>query len=225
MKAMADLGGYTVVSVKSPANARFEGRRIGEIALATGRAPIDAMLDIAIADDLETILMPDQGGDDRASWELRGRLFADDRTLVGASDAGAHLDLIDSFAFATVVLQRAVREERVISLEAAIHQLTARPAAYFGLVERGLLRVGYKADVVVFDRDRVGRGPTYRRHDLPGSDEFRLYADARGVPHVLVNGVPIVRDGRHTGRLPGTVLRSGRDTRTMPIGALRDGAA
>jgi N-acyl-D-aspartate/D-glutamate deacylase len=221
MNAMANIAGYTVVSVKANANKVFEGRNIAEIGRSTNRAPIDTMLDIAIADDLETILTPEQGGEDQDSWALRGKLFADNRTLLGASDAGAHLDLIDSFAFSTVVLQRAVREERVITLEAAIHQLTARPAAYFGLIDRGRLREGYHADVVIFDPDTIGRGPTYRRHDMPGSADFRLYADARGIAHVLVNGVEIVRGGDHTGKLPGTVLRSGRDTRTVPIGALQ----
>jgi len=65
-------------------------------------------------------------------------------------------------------------------------------------------------------------GPTYFRHDVPG-DQFRTYADAKGVEHVFVNGVQIVRNGEHTGALPGTVLRSGRDTRTVAIDALHEG--
>ncbi|MDG2004026.1 MAG: amidohydrolase family protein, partial [Novosphingobium sp.] len=133
--------------------------------------------------------------------------------------------LIDSFAFSTTVLQEGVREQGVIGLEAAIHQITARPAAYFGLIERGELREGFHADIVVFDADNIARGPTYRRHDLPGGDAYRLYADAIGVDHVLVNGVEIVRSGEHTGSLPGTVLRSGRDTRTVAIDALQTSAA
>jgi N-acyl-D-aspartate/D-glutamate deacylase len=73
----------------------------------------------------------------------------------------------------------------------------------------------------VFDDQSIARGPTYFRHDVPG-DQFRLYADAKGVDHVFVNGTQIVKDGAHTGALPGTVLKSGRDTRTVPIGALRE---
>ena len=222
LRDFANIAGYTVVSVSAPANHGHVGRRVGEIAVQSGREPIDAMLDIAIADRLETIFMPDQGGDDRASWELRGRLFGDDRTLVGASDAGAHLDLIDSFGFATVLLGQGVREQGVIGLEAAVEQLTARPADYFGLVDRGRIAVGQHADIVVFDPDTIGRGPTERRHDMPGGrDAYRLYAEATGIARVLVNGVSIVRDGTHTGQLPGTVLRSGRDTRTVALDALR----
>jgi N-acyl-D-aspartate/D-glutamate deacylase len=99
--------------------------------------------------------------------------------------------------------------------------MTDRPARYMGLIGRGLLKPGYHADIVVFDEARIARGPTYYRHDVPG-DQLRIYADAEGIDHVLVNGVEIVRGGEHTGKLPGTVLRSGKDTRTVLPGALRE---
>jgi N-acyl-D-aspartate/D-glutamate deacylase len=153
--------------------------------------------------------------------ELRAKLWRDDRTLIGASDAGAHLDMIDTFAFSTTVLQDGVREHNVIGLEEAVRLLTERPARYAGLIDRGLLKPGYHADIVVFDKDTVGRGPTYNRYDVPGN-QFRVYADALGVEHVFVNGVQVVRSGEHTGELPGTVLRSGRDTRTVPLDAMRE---
>jgi N-acyl-D-aspartate/D-glutamate deacylase len=219
------LEGYTVVSVQAERNRSYQGRKVGEIAAELGRAPIDVMLDIAVEDRLETLFAPDYGGHDQESYELRGRIWADDRTLVGASDAGAHLDLIDSFAFATVLLQKGVREHRVIGLEEAVRQITHRPAVYFGLVDRGLIAAGHHADLVVFDPQTVGRGPTYQRYDVPGGCDYRLYADARGIDHVFVNGVQIVRDGAHTGALPGTVLRSGRDTRTVALDALREPGA
>jgi len=165
--------------------------------------------------------MPAFGGRDRDSYALRARIWQDDRTIVGASDAGAHLDMIDTFAFSTMVLQEGVRKYGVISLEGAVHQLTERPARYAGLVERGLLKPSYHADIVVFDPETVGRGPVYNRYDVPGN-QYRVYADALGIEHVLVNGVEIVRHGEHTGALPGTVLRSGRDTRTVPLDAMRE---
>ena len=115
-----------------------------------------------------------------------------------------------------------MREHGVVSLEEAVYQMTDRPARYMGLIDRGLLKPGYHADIVVFDAQSVGRGPTYFRYDVPG-DQFRIYADAKGVDHVFVNGVQIVKNGEHTGALPGTVLRSGRDTRTVAIDALREG--
>jgi N-acyl-D-aspartate/D-glutamate deacylase len=113
----------------------------------------------------------------------------------------------------------------VISLEAAIHQITERPAAYFGMVDRGTIREGYHADLVVFDPATVAGRPMSRRHDLPGDSEaYRIYAEADGIDHVIVNGVEIVRQGEHTGALPGKLLRSGRDTRTVPLDALREKA-
>jgi N-acyl-D-aspartate/D-glutamate deacylase len=93
-----------------------------------------------------------------------------------------------------------------------------------GLIDRGRIAVGYHADIVVFDEATIGTGPTYFRQDVPsvGGMQGRMYADAVGIGDVLVNGVAIVRDGAHTGALPGTVLRSGRDTRTVLPGAMRE---
>ena len=204
------------------ANKRWEGRKLGDIAAEQGKSVIDAMLDIAIGDGLETIFIRDAGGNDQATWDLRGSVWADDRTLIGASDAGAHLDILDTFAFSTTVLQKGVREHRVISLEQAVHKMTQRPATYFGLKDRGVIAEGNHADLVIFDAAAVGRGPTYLRYDLPGtSTAYRIYADAQGIDHVIVNGIPIVRGGNHTGHLPGAVLRSGKDTRTTPMDAMR----
>ena len=225
LKTMSRFEKHLVISTKCAANKCLEGRRVGEIAAERGVTPLEALLDVALADDLETVFQPDLGGEDDASWDQRRRLYADDRTLVGASDAGAHLDILDSFSFSTTVLSRAVREKGILSLEAAVHQMTQRPAAYFGLIDRGTISEGAHADLVVFDPATVGRGPTYRRFDVPGGGDYRLYADAVGIDHVLVNGVEIVRGGEHTGALPGTVLRSGRDTRTMPMNALQAEAA
>lgn len=224
--AFACFENYVVVSTIAEENRRYEGRTIGDIAAEDGRQPIDAMLDIASTDDFGTVFSPRQGGDDRAAWEVRGKVWADDRTLVGASDAGAHLDLIDSFDYSTTVLGQGVREQKIISLEQAVHQITLRPAAYFGLVDRGAIREGWHADLVIFDPDTIGGQPMGRRHDLPGDKEaYRIYAEADGIDHVLVNGVEIVRHGAHTGALPGTLLRSGRDTRTVPLDVMRRQAA
>ena len=217
------LAAYRVVSVESEKNRKYEGRMTGEIAEELGCEPIDVMLDLALDDKLMTVFVPNFGGFDHETFELRGRLWKDDRTIIGASDAGAHLDMIDTFAFSTTVLQEGVRNHKVVTLEEAVHQLTERPARFSGLIDRGLLKPGYHADIVVFDAETAGRGPTYNRYDVPG-DQFRIYADAEGIDHVFVNGVQVVKDGEHTGRLPGTVLRSGRDTRTVPLGAMRESA-
>jgi N-acyl-D-aspartate/D-glutamate deacylase len=218
----ANIARYMVVSAKTEKNKKYEGRRICDIAQDEKRAFMDVILDIVVEDDLDTVLSPDLGGQGREAFELRGQLWHDDRTLVGASDAGAHMDMIDTFAFSTVMLEKGVREHRVISLEEAVYQLTHRLAKYMGLRERGLLKPGYHADIVVFDAATVGRAPTYARYDVPGN-QYRLYSEAHGVDHVFVNGVQIIRDAQHTGKLPGKVLRSGKDTMTVPIGAMREG--
>ncbi|MDG2003570.1 MAG: amidohydrolase family protein [Novosphingobium sp.] len=215
----ARLAKFTVVSVEAEHNKKYEGRVVSEIAAEEGREVIDVMLDIVLDDDFLTIFAPHLGGKDGESYALRGQLWQDDRTVIGASDAGAHLDMIDTFAFSSVVLEEGVRNHKVISLENAVQLMTDRPARFMGLVDRGRLGPGYHADIVVFDKDTVGRGPTYNRYDVP-CDQFRVYQDAVGIDHVFVNGTQIVRDGEHTGAMPGTVLRSGRDTRTVPLDAL-----
>jgi len=96
--------------------------------------------------------------------------------------------------------------------------MTSMPAQLFGLRERGIVREGYRADLTLFDPDQVATGEVKLVDDLPGGSS-RLYADAIGVPHVIVNGTPIVTDGVATNARPGTVLRSGRDTYTVPIPA------
>jgi N-acyl-D-aspartate/D-glutamate deacylase len=194
-------------------NKALEGRKIGEIADELNKTPFDTMLDLAIEEGLRTSFMPPAVGGEEALWKVRGDLWRDERTVIGASDAGAHLDMIDTFAFSSQVLGNGVRKFGVISLEEAVHQLTEVPAELFGLRERGLLRPGWHADLVIFDPETVGSGEVHMRRDLP-ADEPRIYADAYGVRDVFVNGVQIIDKGAHTGRLPGIAMRSGRDTRT-----------
>jgi N-acyl-D-aspartate/D-glutamate deacylase len=221
MKFFARFENFRIESVRAEKNKKYIGRQIGDVSREQDRRPIDVLLDIALDDDLDAGFAANFGGDDFEGYELRSQLWRDDRTLIGASDAGAHLDQIDTFAYSTTVLQKGVREHGVITLEEAIYQMSDRPARYFGLIDRGLLRPGYHADIIVFDDQTITRGPTYYRYDVPGN-QFRVYADAFGIDHVFVNGIEIVRHGHHTGNLPGTVLRSGRDTRTVFPGALRE---
>jgi N-acyl-D-aspartate/D-glutamate deacylase len=220
--SFAQMDEYIFVSIQREANQHYIGRRTGDIAAEEGKTGLDVLLDVAIDDGLETVLTIDHGGRDHATYQLRGRLWADDRTLIGASDAGAHLDQIDAFAFSTALLSHGVRTHKVIGLAQAVHQITQRAARYFGLVDRGVIAPGNHADIVVFDAATVGRGPTYKRYDVPGGDHYRLYAEAEGIDHVFVNGDQIVRFGEHTGHLPGTVLRSGRDTKTVPLDVMRE---
>jgi N-acyl-D-aspartate/D-glutamate deacylase len=215
---------YLVIEAFSPDTKRFEGRKIGEIARELGKSDFATLIDIVVADKLRTSLMREAKGNDAAGFKLRGELWHNDMTIVGASDAGAHMDMIDTFAFSTLLLQNA-REFGVMSLPEAVHQLTQVPATALGIRDRGLLAKGLYADLVVFDGENVGRGPVYTRYDLPGTTaEGRLYADAIGIDWVVVNGQVVVRDGEVAQARPGTVFRSGRDTVTRGIPALHQAA-
>jgi N-acyl-D-aspartate/D-glutamate deacylase len=212
---LADWSAMIVHATFNPENKHLDGRTVGSIADEQGKAPIDAFFDLAISEGLRTSFIPPAfgGGSDESLWAVRGKLWADERTIIGASDAGAHLDMIDTFAFSTQVLGNGVREYGVIALEKAVQQITEVPAELFGLTERGRLSPGWHADIVIFDPDTIATGPVHVRSDLP-TGEPRIYADAVGVEHVFVNGVQIIKDGEHTNARPGTVLRSGVDTYT-----------
>jgi N-acyl-D-aspartate/D-glutamate deacylase len=143
-------------------------------------------------------------------------VWRDPRTVLGGSDAGAHLDLMCHANYTTVLLGESVRERGLLTLEEAVHQLTDVPARLYGLRDRGRVATGWHADLVVFDPATVGSEPARARHDLPGGG-LRLYAEGTGVAHVFVNGREVVTDGRLTDELAGTVLRSGRDTDTVTV--------
>ena len=217
-------GDFLVVEAFNPENKCFEGSKIGAIARDLGKSDFATLMDIVVADELRTSLMREANGDDAQGFKLRGELWHNDMTIVGASDAGAHMDMIDTFAFSTLMLQNA-RKYGIMSLTEVVHQLTQVPARALGIKDRGLLAEGLYADVVVFDGDEVGRGPVYTRYDLPGTKaEGRLYADAIGIDCVIVNGQVAVRDNAVTDARPGTVFRSGRDTVTRAIPALQQAA-
>jgi N-acyl-D-aspartate/D-glutamate deacylase len=209
MKRFCDWANFVVVDSR---DRSVVGLKVGELAQRQGKTPIDAMMDVAISDGLRTVFETPPSAEGEQVWKRRAELWRDDRTVVGASDAGAHLDMIDAFAFSSHLLA-ASRDHRLMPLEEAVRLVTRAPAELMGLKDRGLLKEGWRADLVLFDPATIACGPTYVRHDLPG-EEMRLYADPVGVRKVFVNGVLIVEDGEHTGALPGQVLRSGRDTET-----------
>jgi N-acyl-D-aspartate/D-glutamate deacylase len=207
----------------APENADAEGRPVGEVARARGRAPFDALLDVVVADRLRTGLRPPIPTSEE-DWVLRAQTWQDPRAIVGGSDAGAHLDTMCGAIYSTSMLGDGVRARGLLSWEQAVHQLTDIPARLYGLRDRGRLVPGAYADVVVFDPSRIGHDVVRTRDDLPGGAS-RLYAEATGVCHVLVNGTEIARDGAFTGAVPGHVLRSGRDTDTVHAGSDWAGAA
>ncbi len=211
-----DFGSFKIEHLNSKENASWIGRHIRDLASATGKSDFDALFDLAIEEDLWLSISPPGLGADEESWTLRGEVWRDEHCLVGASDAGAHLDAINTFAIATQLMGEAVRKRNIFTLEEGVRRITSLPADVFGLTGRGRIEVGAHADLVVFDPDSIDCGPIVMRNDLPG-DETRLYADAIGVHHVIVNGVPVAAGNVPTGRIGGKVLRSGRDTHTVPL--------
>jgi N-acyl-D-aspartate/D-glutamate deacylase len=198
----------------TPATKPHEGRSVGDVSAELGQEPFDTLLDVVVADGLRTGLRPPAFGTSDADWELRAQVWRDPRTIIGGSDAGAHLDMMCGAIYSTSLLGEAVRQRGLMSWEEAVQQLTDVPARLYGLRERGRIAEGWHADLVVLDPETVGHGPERTATDLPGG-AWRLVADAVGIEHVYANGVGIVRDGRATGATPGTLLRSGRDTSTV----------
>jgi N-acyl-D-aspartate/D-glutamate deacylase len=199
----------------APANAAYEGRSVGDVAAERGQDPFDALCDIVVADELRTGLRPPIS-ESEADWELKADVWRDPRTVVGGSDAGAHLDVMCGAIYSTSLLGEGVRKRGLLSWEEAVYQLTDVPARLYGLRGRGRLAPDYAADVVIFDPDRIGQLPERTRADLPGGAS-RLYAEAEGIERVLVNGTEIVTGGTFTGALPGSVLRSGSATDTVTV--------
>jgi N-acyl-D-aspartate/D-glutamate deacylase len=216
LRGLADWSAITIFDVVADENRDYAGRAVGDIAAEQARAPWDVLCDIAVADDLLTSFGRPPRPDSDDDWKARLEVWRDPRAVIGASDAGAHVDMLATFNYTTVLLDEAVRKRGLLPLEEAVRLLTDVPARLYGLVERGRIEQGWHADLVVLDPENVGSDEVAMRFDLPGG-AGRLYAGSRGVDHVLVNGRPIVSGGVLTADRPGTLLRSGRDTRTPTL--------
>jgi len=193
-----------VDEVSEPRHERFLRRSIAEIAAELGKAPADAMLDLALEADLA---LKFRWENRTPRWEASVReSLRHPSMLMGVSDGGAHLDRDDGADWSSFFLRFWVQERGVFTLEEGIRQLTQVPAALGGFAGRGALLPGYAADVMLFDPATVGPGTKRLVHDLPGG-EGRFVARPQGFVATLVNGVPIVQDGKLTGALPGQGLR------------------
>lgn len=213
-RRLADFGGYVIGDTFSETNRPLQGRVVRDIARERGADSFDTLVDIVIEDELRTVLWPSAPDDDDAHWALRRSLWDDPDVLLGGSDAGAHLDRMCGGSYPTQFLADMIRGRQWMPLENAVKHLTDKPAQLFGLRDRGRIESGAIADLVIFDPETIDAGPARLVRDLPGGSA-RLTADAIGVAHVFVNGVETVVSGTATGALPGTVLRSGRDTVTV----------
>ena len=184
------------------------GRRLTDVAEELGVRPLDVLLDTAVSDNLTTRISCIIANDDPDGVAM---LLQQDGCTLGLSDAGAHVGQLCDAPQATDFLGNWVRDRELMPMEKAVRKLSAVQADLFNLVDRGYLREGAYADVVVFDPDTVAPGPLRRIRDFPANAE-RLTADASvGITHVLVNGTPIRRDGEMdqsgVDAHPGDILR------------------
>jgi N-acyl-D-amino-acid deacylase len=176
---------------------------ITRLAADKGVAPGDYVLDLALADDFATQLRWSTGTDEYFKAVAKTQL--DPRIIIGTSDGGAHLAKDDQADWSSYFLGTWVRDRKIWSLEEGIRQITAIPAAILGFHDRGTLRTGGWADMMIFDPATIGPLRKEFVRDLPGG-VGRYKAFGTGVKATIVNGQPIVLDGELTGRLPGHVV-------------------
>lgn len=166
-------------------NKPLLGRSLREIAEERGTTPAEAMIDLALEEDLETEFK--NGGLMHTDPEIVGEMLANDYVLIGASDAGAHVQAFATNGDTGYLFSKFVRETGALSMPTAIRKITHDTASAWGLRDRGLLHPGYGADVVLFDPQRIARDEEIGVRDLPG-DGYRYIRKALGVEAVIVNG-------------------------------------
>ncbi len=193
-----------VDEVTDPSNAKYLRRTLAELAEEMGKAPADVMIDLALSEDLKM----------KFRWESKTPEWASSveesmkhpSMLMGVSDGGAHLDRDDGADWSTYFLRYWVLDREVWTLEEGIRQLTQVPAAMAGFAGRGALLPGYAADMMIFDPATVGPGTKRMVYDLPG-EQGRFSARPLGFAATIVNGEPIVLDGKLQTALPGRLVR------------------
>ena len=189
--------------------APYVGKSVGEIAEAEGKHPIETMLDLSLAGDLNVeFLGPDRG----SNAEFMAEMISEPYSIPGVSDGGAHTKFFTGGAFTTDFLSWLVRDEQLVSLEEAHYRLSNLPAQAAGFRDRGVIEEGAAADVLVYDIDELAIDPPWIgdvAHDLPGG-EWRRVQRAVGYKAIIVNGEVTFEDGTCTGATPGKLLRHGR---------------
>jgi len=208
LKRPASFGNWariTLHEVKSAHLKKYEGKTVAEIAAEQGKDGVDALLDITLEDDLENEFTI-QSYNNRV--DRMAEILNDRSVLLGLGDGGAHLDMLCDSGYPTYVLGTWVRERKVLTLEEAVRRMTSDPADFFGIKDRGRLKPGLAADVVIFSEKEIGSGGRPERlYDLPGGAK-RMVMRSRGVEMTLVNGAVTWEKGALTGAAAGKVLRS-----------------
>ncbi len=197
------LRGSVVGEVYSKANEEFKGRRLTEIAKSMGKPISEAMLEIAVADDLQTEFQINDFI--HADKDIVAQILDHPSIHIGASDAGAHVAQFCGAGDTSDLLARFVRQFGKLSLERAIHRITAEPADAWGIRNRGRIAVGAAADLTLFDPNTIERGAEEFVNDFPGGGN-RYIRHARGIDKVIVNGDVVVDAGKYTASRAGQIV-------------------
>jgi N-acyl-D-aspartate/D-glutamate deacylase len=192
-----------VASTRDAANAGLTGRSVADIAAERNADPLDTFVDLSLAEDLETVFSIDRPVSQEDRDVIR-YLLAHPLTMPGSSDGGAHVNTFCGADYTTRVLTEYVDEE--FTFEQAVRKLSALPAGSIGLWDRGEIRPGHAADLVLIDRARLAVGPARLARDFP-TGAARMLWEQRGYEATIVNGQVIVEDSAPTGATPGSVLR------------------
>ncbi len=200
MGQLATPEGVLVLGLEKPENRKYAGMRLSQIAQAEGKDWVDAAMDLILSERQRISTIYFMMDEENVKLQLR------QPWIKFGTDAGGHdpakaeaIGLVHPRSYGTYprILGKYVRDERVIPLEDAVRKMTSAVADRLAIRDRGLLREGLAADLVVFDPQTIGDRATYEKpHQV-----------SEGVRHVLVNGVPVIRDGAHTGAKPGRIVR------------------
>jgi N-acyl-D-aspartate/D-glutamate deacylase len=191
-----------VVRGGDEAPAALAGRTLGEIAAERGESPARALINLSLEHGLDVAFLAASRGHDATA--RIGPMLAGPYMHIGASDGGAHLASFATYGDTGYLFSEFVRKAGALSLEAAVKKITSDTAEIWGLKDRGLLKAGKAADIVVFDADAIGRGAERPQFDMPG-DGMRYVRDALGVEAVVVNGEVAWADGAYTEARAGVV--------------------
>ncbi len=178
---------------------------VAEVARQRGVHPVEAVIQLAVETDLDQFFVQTFRPFDEEGVE---QLLGHPDVVVGFSDSGAHVSQMADASIQTHLLSHWVRGRQAFTFSEAIRMLTLAPARALGLHDRGMVREGLVADLNVIDPDRVAPAMPTVAHDLPGG-EVRIEQRSVGIAATVVGGRVTVRDGAHTGELPGRLLRSG----------------
>jgi N-acyl-D-aspartate/D-glutamate deacylase len=196
--------GVFVTEAALPKNRELQGKSVAQIAREQGKGVLDAFLDLVLEEDLGTEFKTIQQNNDEKAMDI---LLNSPYTVIGMSDAGAHIAFGAQYGLSTYFLDHWVREKGIMPLEQGVRRLTFEQASLFGLHDRGLISPGMAADLVVFDPDTIAAAEPESAYDLP-EGAMRVKELAHGIDYTVVNGQVLMEGGEHTGVYPGRVVRN-----------------